>query len=188
MAMYGQNIDIKMIEIEKQITLKQTMFCHSYLEDHNATRAYKAVYPECSESSAKTAGSRMLTKDNIRDYLEAFKRNIEKEAAITKAMVINEHKNITFSSIANLHDGWITRKDFNKLTDKEKACIQEITSTRMVNDDKGNVREQVKIKLYDKLKSLESISRMLGYNEPEKVDLTNHQQVVVFEIPDNGRN
>lgn len=188
MAIYSQCIDSKMSNKRKYLSIKEKRFCHHYIEGNNAKRAYKAVYPGCSDVSAKTGGSRMLTKDNIRDYLESFKRDIEKEAVITKAMVLNEHKKIAFSSITNLYDDWATRKDFNKLTDDEKACIQEMSSNRIVNVDNGSEKEQLKIKLYDKQKSLDSISRMLGYDEPEKINHTVQDQVIVFEIPDNGRN
>jgi len=43
-------------------------------------------------------------------------------------MVMEEHKKLAFSSIANLHNTWITRKEFEELTEDQKACISEITT------------------------------------------------------------
>jgi len=61
-----------------------------------------------------------------------------------------------------------------ELTDDEKACIAEIqTQTRMelggISGEEPIQVDYVKIKLYDKQKSLDSIAKMLGYNEPDKM-------------------
>jgi hypothetical protein len=46
----------------------------------------------------------------------------------------------------------------------------------------------VKIKLYDKQKALDSISKLLGYNPAEKVDLNMKADVQVqMYLPENGR-
>lgn len=63
------------------MTNKQKIFCDEYLIDLNATRAYKAAYPNVKKDSAARAnGSRLLTNDNIREYIE--NRLAEKESAL----------------------------------------------------------------------------------------------------------
>lgn len=53
------------------MTDKQKMFCDEYLIDMNATRAYKAAYPNVkSEGSARACASQLLTKPNIKTYIE----------------------------------------------------------------------------------------------------------------------
>lgn len=53
----------------------QIMFCEKYLAGltgksrPNATRAYMEVYPDCTEESARSSASELLTKDNIREYI-----------------------------------------------------------------------------------------------------------------------
>ena len=62
----------------------------------------------------------------------------------------------------------------NDLTDEEKACIQEIsTKVQTLYQDKEPVGEEVwvKVKLYDKQKSLESISKLLGYDSPSRLEI-----------------
>ena len=84
---------------------------------------------------------------------------------------------MAFSSISEMHNTWIERKEFDKLTDSQKASIKSI-STKVLKKNVGTKEapqivdvEFVKIELYDKIKAIECINKMLGYNEPEKVDV-----------------
>lgn len=161
---------------EKPLTDKQKIFCNEYIYDWNATRSYKIAYPDCkTDDSARAASSLLLTNINIIDNIKEIQKDIEKQAGISRNMVLNEHMKLAFSSIAHLHNTWIERKDFDKLTEEQKACISEIsTQIRKVTikDKETPIEvEYIKIKLYDKQKSLDSISKMLGYNEPEQLDI-----------------
>lgn len=158
------------------LTEKQKIFCREYIYDWNATRAAKAA--GYSEDTARVIGSENLTKPAIQAYITEIQKDLEKIAGISRLQIINEHIKIARSSIAHLHLTWITRKDFENLTDDQKACIAEISTQTRIEmkysvEEEGEVPIQVdyvKIKLYDKQKSLDSISKMLGYNEAEKVE------------------
>lgn len=53
------------------MTDKQQIFCDEYLKDRNGTRAYKAAYPNVKkDSTARVCASQLLTKPNIRDYID----------------------------------------------------------------------------------------------------------------------
>lgn len=53
------------------MTDKERKFADEYLIDCNATRAYKAAYPNIkNEGSAKTLGSKLLSKVNVREYID----------------------------------------------------------------------------------------------------------------------
>lgn len=53
------------------MTDKQRKFCNEYLIDLNATRAYKAAYPHVkSEGAARACASKLLTKANIKTYID----------------------------------------------------------------------------------------------------------------------
>lgn len=53
------------------MTDKQKKFCDEYLIDCNATRAYKAAYPNIkNDHSARTLASRLLTKVDIKTYID----------------------------------------------------------------------------------------------------------------------
>jgi phage terminase small subunit len=159
-----------------KLTPKEERFCHEYVLCLNATKA--ATVAGYSERSAHVIGHRLLIKDNIQERIKYLKNNLAETAGISALRVLREHEKIAFSSIAHLHNSWMERKDFEKLTDDQKACIKSI-STKILKRDIGTREnpdivdvEYVKIELYDKQKSLDSISDMLGFDAPVKAELT----------------
>ena len=179
------------IEGAKQIiklTPKQEIFCYEYCIDFNATRAAKVA--GYNEKTAKVIGCQNLTKLYIKDRIKYMRDNLAETAGISALKIINEHSKIAFSSFANMKDGWMLLKDFDNLTDSERACISEIQTKESRRADGGDgiiLEEWVKIKLWDKQKSLDSLSKILGYDAPTKVDLTtlgkqiNTQPTIIFK-------
>jgi len=164
--------DIESIEL----TDKQEKFCYEYCYDFNATQA--AIRAGYSENTARSIASQLLTKLNIQDKIKEMQDNLAETAGISRLRVLLEHQKLAFSSIAHLHNTWIERKEFESLTEEQKSCIAEIdTKIRKEweynsgTEEKEPVQvEYVKIKLYDKQKALDSISKMLGYDAAIKID------------------
>lgn len=169
---------------ETKLTEKNKIFCREYILDWNGSRAYKVAYHGITDGSARARAVELLTNINIQSYIESIQIELEKIAGISRLRIINEHIKLAFSSIAHLHDTWIERKEFELLTDEQKACIAEIdTKTQKKiewewDNEEGKKKpvpyevEYIKVKLYDKQKALDSISRMLGYDAATKLDLT----------------
>jgi phage terminase small subunit len=159
-----------------KLTPKEERFCYQYVLHLNAAKA--ATSAGYAEQSARITGCRLLTKTNIQKRIKYLKENLAETAGISSLRVIKEHEKIAFSSIAHLHNTWLERTEFERLTDDQKACIKNI-STKIVkrnmgtNDEPDIVDvEYVKIELYDKLKSIDIINDMLGYAAPVKSELT----------------
>jgi len=163
-------------ELKKKLTAKERIFCHQYIIDWNGARsAREAGY---SEETAKEIASQNLTKLHIQQYIAFIKNNIEEECGISKMKVIKELSKIAFSSIAHLHNTWIERTEFEQLTDDQKASIESI-DTKIQKRNIGSREdpdvvdvEYVKIKLYSKLQASDLINKMMGYNMPEKKEIT----------------
>lgn len=163
----------------KQVALtpKQEKFCHAYLESGSASEAYRVAY-NAENMKPETVNRRayeLLENGKITARLEVLKARLTAKSDITKEQVLEEYAKIAFSSIAHLHNTWIDRKSFSELTDEQKACIKNIsTKVRKVpiGEETFAEVEFVKIELYDKLKALDSISQMLGFNAPVKTDIT----------------
>lgn len=155
---------------------KQKKFCREYIYDWNATRAAKAA--GYSEDTAGSIGSENLQKPEIQAHITEIQKDLEKVAGISRLRIVQEHLNIINTSIAHLHNTWIERKEFDALTPEQKSAIAELSyQTRRetiftVQHPEGEVIaiDYVKIKLYDRQKSMDSLNKMLGYNEPEKVE------------------
>ena len=174
-----------MAESEHNLTQKEKIFCSEFIYDWNCTRAYLKAYPNVkNENVAGVSGHRLLRNPKIQAYIESIQRDIEKQAGISQMRVLQEYIKLAFNSIAHLHNTWIDRKEFEDLTEDQKACISEIDTKivkRTINDEIYDV-EQIKIKLYDKQKALESICRMLGYNAPEKKDITSGGKAINIQL------
>lgn len=156
------------------LTQKQKEFCKHYIFDWNATQA--AIKAGYSEHTAGSIASENLTKPEIQAYLKEIQLDLEKQAGLSRLKILAEASKIAFSSIAHLHLTWITLKDFESLTDDQKACIASIeTQKRIEVKYIGDTEipwevDYVKIRLHDKLKAMETINRILGYNAPEKME------------------
>lgn len=160
-------------QIEVELTDKQEKFCYEYCFDFNATQA--AIRAGYSENTARSIASQLLTKVNIQDRIKLMQDNLAETAGVSRLRVLSEHMKLAFNSIAHLHNTWIKLRDFEDLTDDQRACIAEIstqTRTQKVGEEEFIDVDYVKIKLYDKQKALDSISKMLGFDAPSKIDVT----------------
>lgn len=166
-----------MAEKETGLSDKQEKFCYEYCIDLNATQA--AIRAGYSENTARSIASNLLTKVNIKTRIKEMQDNLAETAGVTRLRVLNEHMKMAFSSIAHLHNTWIKRKDFETLTEDQKACIAEIDTkvkTEWEYDTDTKEREPisveyVRIKLYDKQKALDAISKMLGYDAASEINV-----------------
>ena len=160
-----------LVELQKKLTEKEKNFCHEYVVDWNASRAArKAGY---SENSDRTIGAQNLAKLHIKQYIEFIKFDYEFLCGISKTKQLQELSKIAYSSIAHLHNTWIELKDFESLTNEQKESIESIetkTDQRTINDETISTK-YVKIKLHSKTNALDQINKMMGYNEPEKINL-----------------
>ena len=163
---------------------KAKKFCYEYVIDLNATQA--AIRAGYSERSAYSTGSRLLRNAEVQELIKELQSNLKKAAGVTALKVVQEHKKIAFSSIAHLHNTWIELKDFEALTEEEKACIKSV-STKVVKRNIGTKErpdivdiEYVRIELYDKQKALDSIANLLGLNAPKEIN----QKVDIGKLSD----
>ena len=162
-------------ENKDKLTDKQERFCYEYVLHLNATKA--AINAGYSEKTAYSIGFENLTKPEIQERIRRMQDNLSETAELSALRVIKEHEKIAFTSIAHLHRTWITRTDFESLTDDQKSAIKSI-STKVVKTNIGSSDEPeivdveyVKIELFDKQKSLDAINEMLGYKAPVKQEI-----------------
>jgi len=176
---------MKKTEIFAKLTDKQKVFCEEYCIDWNGLRAYKVAFPTSTHNTASVNAYKLLKTENVKNYCKHVQANIEKRCGISRMKVLQEYMKIGFSSVAYLHNKWIERKDFETLTEEQKSCISEIDVKVQkknigTNDNPEIVTvEHVKIKLYDKMKALDSISKMLGYNEEVEVNINNTRPIQI---------
>lgn len=161
----------------KGLTIKQEKFCNKYLECGNASEAYRYAY-DCSKMSESTVwenASRQLANSKVAARIAYLKDHLAEAAGISALQIIREHQKIAFSDATKIRTGWMSLKDFETLTPEERACIKSVETkqTKRVTPMGDDVIDEVvKITCYDKQKALDSIVNMLGYNAPEKKEVT----------------
>lgn len=159
-----------------ELTIKQENFCQKYVECGNASEAYRHAfsYQKMKDKTIWEKASRLIDKDKVATRVKELQEELKLKSDITKERVLSEFAKIGFSSIAYLHNTWIERKEFEELTADQKSAIKSIsTRTRkaVLNEQQMEI-EEVKVELYDKLRALESINRMLGFDAPTKTEIT----------------
>lgn len=76
-------------QVRYTMTDKQKRFCDEYIIDLNATRAYKAAYPNIkNDNVARANSSRLLTNANIKAYIEAELEKLHDERTADAKEVI----------------------------------------------------------------------------------------------------
>lgn len=178
-------------ELQEKLTEKERLFCHQYIIDWNGARSARVA--GYSEKTCYEIAHQNLTKLHIKQYIDFIKLDIEKEAGISKLKQINELAKIAYSSIAHLHNTWIELKEFNSLTEDQKAAIESTETkheTKQVFNVESNERENInvnyiKIKLYSKLNAIDQINKMMGYNEPDKVEHSGEVKGLILKWGDN---
>ena len=160
-------------ELNKKMTMKQKNFCHEYVVDWNASRAARAA--GYSKKACRQIGDQNLSKHYIKQYINFIKNDFEFLCGISKTKQIQELNKIAYSSIAHLHNTWVELKEFEALTGDQKASIESIdtkTETRQITDSENIEINWIKIKLHSKQAAIAEINKMMGYHEPEKLDLS----------------
>lgn len=158
-----------------KLTIKQEKFVLKYLECGNASEAYRFAYncSELAESTIWSKASLLLDNNKVRARIDYLKAHLAEAAGISALQIIREHQKIAFSDATRVRNGWMSLKDFESLTEDEKACIKSVETKQIkrktpIGED--IIDEQIKITCYDKQKALDSIVNMLGYNAPEKME------------------
>lgn len=139
------------------MTDKQKRFCDEYLIDCNATRAYKAAYPNVKkDETAKAAASRMLTNVNVKNYIDAELQKIA-DAKIADAKEVMEYltsvlRGEAMSSeivVEGIGEGWSEAREMKKEpSEKDKLKAAELLGKRY-----GLFKEKVEISGLDDEKS-----------------------------------
>ena len=161
--------------MSKPLTPRQEAFCNKYLEKGNASEAYRYAYStdRMKPETINNAAYKLLQKGEIRARLAYLRENLAEAAGISALKVVRELERIAFADPTVIRIDWGTLKSFEELTAEEKSIIKDIdVKVRCTTTASGNdiVETTTRISMHDKLKAIETLSQMLGYNKPIKVE------------------
>lgn len=134
------------------MTEKQKIFADEYLIDLNATRAYRAAYPNCKkDSSADAAARKLLGNTRIQTYITERMEERQKRTEITQDMVLQELAAIAFSKAS----------DYAKVVEKQATAEVDGNIIPLVGEDGEPILYRtVELELTDNL--TEEQQRALG--------------------------
>ncbi len=89
---------------EKIMTDNERLFAENWLVHGEAKRAYRTVFPEVTDSSAESMGSRLLRTKRIKDYLTAKQERLSIEIDLDIRQVADRLKAILFSTLVDSLD------------------------------------------------------------------------------------
>ena len=146
---------------------KKKRFCVEYLKDSNGAQA--AIRAGYAEASARQQASRLLTNDDVKQYLKELRDEIlgtEKEAL--KYYVLQKLKKIAdakITDVANIIDNEMEVRDTSKLSPDLQEAIEELSVTKT----KGG--GAVKVKMHSKTDALKQLGQFAGMFD-NKIELS----------------
>lgn len=161
-----------------KLTIKQRLFCKAYVSNGwNATQAAKTA--GYSEKTAGKIGFENLSKPEIIKGIDHYKGNLEETIGVSKGLVLQKWLSIALANITDIFDidneGKIRVKDGKRLSDLPKEATDIISSVK-------EAKEGLEIKLLSQEIALKEIARLMGYNEPDKQELSGGIAINTFDV------
>jgi len=169
-----------------KLTEKQKIFVNEYLVDLNATRAYKAAYPNVKkDDTAAVNGNRLLRNAKVKEYLDERMREREKRTEITQDKVLEELAAIAFSNgskYAKVIEETVYDENGEVLLDSDGNIVKQkvvdlVLTDELSETDKKAIasikrgRNGIEISTCDKVRALELLGKHLGMFK-EKVEVS----------------
>ena len=157
-----------------KLTAKQRKFCDEYIKSGNATEAYfKAGYQIKSNEAARANASRMLTKANIKEYIETRLKRLEskklagaREVLEYLTSVMRGEQTESVATAKGIYDNVpVSAKDrisaakellkrYPTTDPMEKQKLKKLTADARISEARANVAERLGSEGDDKLDEL----------------------------------
>lgn len=154
-----------------QLEARVKLFCDRYLIHFNGTKA--AEEAGYSKKTAPQQASRLLKNVKVQAYLSARKEKMAEKLEITQERILQELGRIALSDIRRYYNADGSLKSVSELDDDAAAALSGIEADELW-EGFGEHRKQVgitkKIKRFDKIAAVTQISKMMGWNAPDKIE------------------
>lgn len=147
------------------MTTKERKFCEYYIELGNGSEAYRKAYnkPDLEPSQASTRAYELLQNSYIAERVKELQEELKMEHKIDRDFIVKGLLEV------------ISDADYTFKLGKDSKLSKE--------DAKAFYRLMNQTKNTDKLRALEQLAKMLGLNEPDKVE----HEVKTIEIIERKR-
>ena len=151
---------------EQTPTAQQERFVDEYMVDFHITDA--AIRAGYSKRSARQIGSALLMKPHIQAALQARRDRAAKKFEITREAVLDEYHKLAFADPRNFFREDGTLKRVTELDDRTAAALahfEVLEEFAGSGEDRMQVGYTTKVKWADKKAALDSICRVMGWNQ-----------------------
>ena len=152
--------------MSKELTIKERKFAELVVELGNQTEAYRQAFkPKNSDKSwVRTEATKLMQKPNITQTVKQLKEQTAQQHSINREWIVQKYIGMveTFEEIKAL-----MKKEKLTKTDKEKIYAMSNSGLLKGSDAKG---------------ALDSLAKMLGMNEPDKIK---QEQKITIEVKRN---
>jgi len=157
--------------MQNKLTPKQELFAQTYIKTGNASEAYRTAYntSKMKKESINVNASKLLIDTKVTLRLEELRKDLADSHNITKDRLLKELANIAFVKESEFYHNDGSVKMLSELTEEQKSALSQYGFKKIPIGD-GQYEDVPVFKAQDKLKAIETISKMLGYNEPDKVE------------------
>jgi len=162
---------------EYGLTGKQRRFCDHLIADpdQNRRKAYmQAGYSHPNMRKVDTGVWRLMKLPHIQAYIQLRRRALRRNTNIGQERVIKELARIGFMDPADLFDKYGALRHIQDVPIGARKAIAQIdvfTEYSGRGNDKEVIGHTTRIKFVDKKGALDSIARILGYFQQDKVDV-----------------
>ncbi|MCG0732294.1 terminase [Lactiplantibacillus plantarum] len=175
------------LEANSELTEKQKLFCLFYLQRFNATWAYQQAY-KVSHEVALRAGPRLLGNVGVKRQLTELKNQQRADLYVTADDITHEYAKQAFASLGDVldykvHEELVTDTDGNVFLDTDDNPVKKHVADIYLKpsdqidwslvQDIHRGKDGLVVKLYDKQKALDSLSKLIGADD----DNINEQRV-----------
>jgi phage terminase small subunit len=161
------------------LTPKQRKFVDEYLIDLNATQA--AIRAGYTTNRADSIGYDNLRKPEIQNAIKERQEELSQKAQISQERVLEEYARIAFLDPRRFYNEHGTLKSIHDLDDDVAAALAGMDVTQRHFRDDDATEYTSKIKIADKLKALDGLSRHLGLFEKDNEQQGDHKIIVKVE-------
>ncbi|MCM1079713.1 MAG: hypothetical protein NC344_10120 [Bacteroidales bacterium] len=157
---------------------KYEKFASLIVEGKDAAEAYREVYPHSVKWKAVSVANKayqLLQRDDIRTILTRMREEAQHKAELSREYAVKSLKPMLAVTQKDFYDERGVLRPLPDWTAEMSACVQEIVYDRQTGKMSG-------VKLYDRIRATERLSRMLGWDKPTEVNLKESYS----EMPDDA--
>lgn len=166
-----------------KLTPKQLRFCDEYVKDLNATQA--AIRAGYSKKTARSQGQRLLTKVDIDLQIKKLQKDIQERNKMTVDDCVSMLSSMAKYDVADIINDDGSVKALSEIP-KEARLVIEGIDVDEIKSGEITIGQTKKVKLSNRRANIIELMKHLGGYEKDN-NQKDKNNVVIFNIPDNGR-